>query len=105
MTETSLPARDEIAEELTWDAASELARGHVRDEEVEELLSRAAEPLEAAETIHSVLANAELVFAPAVGAHGDRIEVAQGTINALLASPDREVRRTAWENYADAHLA
>ncbi len=33
------------------------------------------------------------------------MEIAQGTINALLGDPDREVRRTAWENYADAHLA
>jgi oligoendopeptidase F len=29
----------------------------------------------------------------------------QGNINLLLRHPDREVRRTAWENYADAHLA
>jgi oligoendopeptidase F len=83
----------------------EAARGHVRDEEVEELLSQAAEPLQAAQAIHGVLANAELTFAPAVSSGGDRFEVAQGTINALLASPDREVRRTAWENYADSHLA
>lgn len=33
------------------------------------------------------------------------VDVAQGNINALLASPDREARRTAWESYADAHLA
>ena len=29
----------------------------------------------------------------------------QGSIDALLAHPDREVRRTAFESYADAHLA
>jgi oligoendopeptidase F len=31
--------------------------------------------------------------------------VTHGTLNALLHSPDREVRRTAWESYADGHLA
>jgi oligoendopeptidase F len=51
-----------------------------------------------------VLANTDLRFAPASGADGEE-EVAQGTIGALLTSPDRELRRTAFENYADAHLA
>jgi len=39
------------------------------------------------------------------GAAGEPIELAQGNVNALLTSPDREVRRSAWESYADAHLA
>jgi oligoendopeptidase F len=83
----------------------EKARDHVRDEEVEELLSQVAEPFATATSIHGVLANAELHFPPASSSGGDQFEVAQGTINALLASADREVRRTAWESYADAHLA
>ena len=80
---------------------------HIRSAEVEELLSQTADPFGAAAAIHGILANAELRFAPAHGAGSDddALEVAQGTINALLAHPDREVRRTAWENYADAHLA
>jgi oligoendopeptidase F len=78
---------------------------HVRSAEVEELLSRAADPLGAAASIHGVLANADLTFPAATDLDGDQHEVAQGTINALLASSDREVRRTAWESYADAHLA
>jgi len=80
---------------------------HIRSAEVEELLSQAADPFGAAAATHGMLANAELKFAPALGtAPGDdHLEVAQGTINALLTHPDREVRRTAWENYADAHLA
>ena len=80
---------------------------HIRSAEVEELLSQAADPFGAAAATHGILANAELKFAPAHGAapDDDQLELAQGTINALLAHPDREVRRTAWENYADAHLA
>jgi oligoendopeptidase F len=83
----------------------EAKRAHVRSAEVEELLSQAADPFGSAAGIHGVLANADLAFDPAVAGDGDQHEVAQGTISALLASPDRDLRRTAWENYADAHLA
>ena len=77
---------------------------HVRDPEVEEILSQVADPLGTALSAHSVLANTDLQFAPAGGAGGPH-EVAQGTIASLLASRDRETRRTAYESYADAHLA
>jgi oligoendopeptidase F len=80
-------------------------REHVRSAEVEELLSQAADPFGTAASIHGVLANADLAFAPAEAINGDQNEVAQGTINALLASTDRDVRRNAWESYADSHLA
>jgi oligoendopeptidase F len=78
---------------------------HVRSAEVEELLSQAMDPFGAMTATHGLLANAELRFEPARGAGGETYEVAQGTINFLLAHPDREVRRTAFEHYADAHLA
>jgi oligoendopeptidase F len=77
----------------------------IRSAEVEELLTQVSDPLATALSVHGVLANADLRFAPAVGTDGDEHEVAQGTIAALLTSPDREVRRTAFENYADAHIA
>ncbi|HXM72968.1 MAG TPA: oligoendopeptidase F [Candidatus Dormibacteraeota bacterium] len=78
---------------------------HVRSAEVEEVLTQASDPLATALSVHGVLANADLRFSPAVGFDGEEHEVAQGTIGALLTSPDREIRRTAFENYADAHLA
>jgi oligoendopeptidase F len=77
----------------------------IRSAEVEEVLTQVSDPLATALSVHGVLANADLKFAPAVGTNGDEHEVAQGTIAALLTSPDREVRRTAFENYADAHIA
>ncbi len=77
---------------------------HVRSPEVEEVLSQATDSLATAVSAHAVLANTDLAFAPAVGPDGPE-EVAQGTIGALLTSPDRETRRTAYESYADAHLA
>jgi oligoendopeptidase F len=78
---------------------------HIRSAEVEEILNQVSDPLATALSVHGVLANTDLKFAPAIGTNGDQHEVAQGTIGALLTSPDRELRRTAFENYADAHLA
>ena len=80
-------------------------QSHVRSPEVEEVLTQVSDPLSTALSVHSVLANTDLKFAPAVGASGEEREVAQGTIGALLTSPDREFRRKALESYADAHLA
>ena len=77
---------------------------HVREPEVEEVLMQASDPMSSAISAHSVLANTDMKFLPAVGAEGEE-EVAQGTIGSLLTSPDRNVRRTAYESYADAHLA
>ena len=76
----------------------------IRSAEVEELLSQVADPLATALSVHSVLANTDLKFAPAVGKDGELHEVAQGTIANLLTNPDRDVRRTAFESYADEHL-
>ena len=79
---------------------------HLRSGEVEEVLGLAADAFATANATHGVLANAELPFAPALGGDPEqRFEVAQGTLGALVSSPDRTVRRTAWESYADAHLA
>jgi oligoendopeptidase F len=77
----------------------------IRSAEVEELLTQVSDPLASALSVHSVLANTDLRFAPAVGADGELHEVAQGTYGALMTSADRELRRTAFESYADAHLA
>jgi oligoendopeptidase F len=78
---------------------------HIRSAEVEEVLTQASDPLATALSVHGVLANADLRFSGAVGIDGQQHEVAQGTIAALLTSPDRELRRAAFESYADAHLA
>jgi oligoendopeptidase F len=87
-----------------FDALEKRAQ-HVRSEEVEELLKNVADPFGTAAGIHGILANSELTFKPAVDAQGNQHEIAQGNVNALVTGPDRELRRTAWENYADAHLA
>jgi len=76
----------------------------IRSAEVEEVLTQVSDPLATALSAHGVLANTDLKFAPAVGSDGDLREVAQGTIASLLTHADREVRRTAFESYADEHL-
>ncbi len=76
----------------------------IRSAEVEALLTQVSDPLASALSVHSVLANTDLKFAPAVGRDGELHEVVQSTISALLTNPDREVRRTAFESYADEHL-
>jgi oligoendopeptidase F len=79
---------------------------HVRSSEVEELLGLLSDPFRSATSIHKVLAEADLEFRPAQASDSEEpIPVAQGTIYALMSHDDRTVRRTAWESYADAHLA
>jgi oligoendopeptidase F len=79
---------------------------HVRSAEVEELLSQAQDAFRTAASIHGILADADLKFAPAHAAeNAEAFEITQGTIGALRTHPDRAVRRRAFENYADAYLA
>jgi oligoendopeptidase F len=79
-------------------------REHVRSAEIEELLGMVRDPFATAAGTHGILADADLHFQPARDAAGAEYTIAQGTISALLTHPEREVRRTAWERYADAHL-
>ncbi len=80
-------------------------RAHVRSSEVEELLSQVQEPFATAKRIHGTFTDADLQFRPAESSSGETIPISQGNINQLLSHADREVRRTAWINYADGHLA
>ncbi len=79
-------------------------QAHVRSGEVEEVLAMVNDPFFAATGIYQALNNAELTFQPAVASDGIQLEVGQASIGALLTHPDREVRRTAWENYSDGYL-
>lgn len=81
------------------------AAKYVKSAEVEQVLGSLSDVFSTMIATHSVLANADLQFAPAVGSDGAEYPVAQGTIRAILANPDREVRRTGYTSYADTHLA
>jgi oligoendopeptidase F len=82
----------------------ERRRSHIRSAEVEILLRQLAEPFGAAAMTHGILANADLRYTPAQNSAGEEYQISQGTIGALLTSPDRALRRTAWQSFADAHL-
>lgn len=79
---------------------------HVRSAEVEELLSQLFDPFRMVRSTHVVLTDVDLDLEPIVLADGfdTTIPIAQGNIQALLSHENREVRRQAWEKYADAHL-
>ncbi|MFZ1768790.1 MAG: oligoendopeptidase F, partial [Caldilinea sp.] len=79
---------------------------HVRSAEIEELLGQVEDPFRTAANTHGILTNSEIPFATAHASDASQtFEVTHGALGALLGSPDREVRRTAWESYADGHLA
>lgn len=78
---------------------------HLRSAELEAVLALASEPFALVEQIASMLTDADMQFPDALDSDGGRLPVAQSSISTLLQNPDREVRRTAWEGYADAHLA
>ena len=83
----------------------ERRQAHVRSTEVEEVLALSSDPLGSAEHTYGVLTNADLPFEPALSSEGEEMDLGQSSISDLITHADREVRRTAWENYADAYLA
>lgn len=77
---------------------------HVRSAEVEEVMAQAGEVIATPANIYTVLANADLRFAEARTNTRRRVQVAQGNIEDLLSSPDRTLRKNAWESFADGFL-
>jgi oligoendopeptidase F len=78
---------------------------HVRSADVEEMLGLLADPFAGAANIASMLADADFTFVPAAAQDGTAHTLTQSTHVKLLSEPDRELRRTAWEHYADEYLA
>jgi oligoendopeptidase F len=77
---------------------------HVRSAEVEELLGMVSDPFGNVEQTHSLMVDADFKYPPARGTDGVEIPVSGGNLPGVLASPDREARRTAWEGYMDTFL-
>ena len=83
----------------------EALASHIRSDEVEQVLGLVSDPFSGAARTYEMLNSADLTFKPAISSRGDQLEVGQASIFSLTCLPDREVRRTAWENYADAYLS
>ncbi len=78
---------------------------HVRSAEVEELLGMLADPFSSTEYTEHMLTNADFQFAPARSTSGEDFPMSQSVVDGYLVSPDREVRRTAWQSLAEEYLA
>ncbi len=64
-----------------------------------------ATPFNGASVTNTMMTDADFRFQPARTAAGEEIPVTQGNLSEILAGPDREARRTAWESYMDTYLA
>lgn len=80
-------------------------QAHVRSAEVEEALGLAQDPFVSLYTTMNVMTNSEMQYPNAHTVDGKELVVTQGTLEEILASPDRTARRTAWEGFRDTHLA
>ncbi len=80
-------------------------QAHVRSAEVEQIMGMLADPFGGTQTTASMLTDADFKFRPARTSQGAEVPVTHGNYETLRASPDREVRRTAWESYTDTFLA
>jgi oligoendopeptidase F len=78
---------------------------HIRSADVEEVLGMAVDVFGTISKTASQLANADLKFQPATTWDGETISVEQGNFLLHMTSPDRELRRTAWNSYLDGYLA
>ncbi len=76
---------------------------HMRSAEVEEVLGMLADPFSQISRTASELSNTDLHFEDAVDSEGNTFPVTQGLLGVNAKNPDRQVRRTAWENFCDAY--
>jgi oligoendopeptidase F len=77
---------------------------HVRSAEVEELLGLVGDTFSQIENTTETLTASEIQFRPATSGSGEEVPVGQSNFMALYGSPDRDLRRSAWESFADGYL-
>lgn len=77
---------------------------HVRSADVEEILGLVSDPLQGPFNSTSMLTNADFKFKPVKDSTGRVLDLAQGTISALMHNPDRKARRHAYETYMDKYI-
>lgn len=80
-------------------------QAHVRSAEVEEIMGMLGEPFGSLDTTVGIFTDSELPFPKATGKDGDTSDVSQGSIETLRFHPDREMRRTSYNNYHDSYLS
>jgi oligoendopeptidase F len=80
-------------------------QAHVRSVEVEELLGMLNDPFSGIYNTATMLTNADFAFQPGRASDGSEVPVTNSTYDNILASPDREARRTAYDSYTGTYLA
>ena len=73
-------------------------KAHILSQAEERLLASAGEITRAPQTTYSQFANADISFPDAVDAEGNHYPLTQGTFVAYEESPDRQLRKSAYEN-------
>jgi oligoendopeptidase F len=78
---------------------------HVRSAEVEALLGDLGDVIGTALQTPQMLTNTDMQFPDAISNDNAPFNVEQSTIGGMMNHTDREIRRTAYESYADQYLA
>ena len=78
-------------------------RPHIRSAEVEAVIAQAGEITQSPATIFGAFNDADLRFGTLRDQDGEEVELTHGRVWALLEQPNRDVRRTAWEQYGAAY--
>ena len=80
-------------------------KAHILSPAEEKLLAAAGEMAQTPDNIYGVFTNADLKFPDAVDSQGNTHPVSAGTFIRLEESPDRELRRSAYESVYDTYHA
>ena len=73
-------------------------RAHILSEQEEKLLAMAGEMAGTPEEVYSLFADADLTFRPALDMDGNEHPITQGSYIAAMESPDRTLRKNAFES-------
>ncbi|HLR46529.1 MAG TPA: M3 family metallopeptidase, partial [Deinococcales bacterium] len=79
-------------------------REHVRTGEIENLLGNLADPFAGAMRSRGSLVSSDMPYPPVTLPDGSSATVAPSTVDGLLSSPDRDVRRQAFDSYSGTFL-
>ncbi len=77
-------------------------KAHILSAAEEKLLAATGEMAQAPDKIYGMLADADLTFPDAIDADGNSHPLSQGTFVACQESPDRQLRKSAYENLYDS---
>lgn len=78
-------------------------RAHTLSTEEERLLAMAEEPLTGADNIFTMLKDVDLDYGTIVNEKGETVKLTHGSYNTFIVSPDRRVRKDAYETLYTAY--